>query len=473
MRNMTTSALKENKMGTMPIGKLLLRMAFPMALSMLVQALYNVVDSAFVAKLSDVDQNALNAVSLVFPVQNIMIGLAMGIGVGVNALLSRGLGQGDADTVRKSALNGVFLTAIAMLLTVAFGIFFAEPFMRSQTANETVIAYGVSYIRIITIVSFGIFGETIFEKLLQSTGRTFYTFITQGTGAVINIILDPILIFGLWGMPRMEVAGAAVATVIGQIVACILALLFNRFKNPEVSLRLRGFRPNFRMIGRILAIGIPSTIMVAITSVTYYFFVRVLMRFEALRVGLGEVGTAVYGAYSKLQSFIFMPVFGINNASLAIAAYNYGARKPARIKKTVKCAAIGATALMLIGLLLFQCFPAVLLGFFNADAQMLSVGAPALRALSLAFLFAGVCISFGGIFQALGNSVFSMLVSISRQIIVLLPAAYLLSLSGSINAVWYAYPISEIISVLASAWFLSILYRKRIQPLYSPAEAEN
>ena len=320
------SSLKENKMGTMPIGRLLLTMALPMALSMLVQALYNVVDSAFVAKISDVNQDALNAVSLAFPVQNIMIGIATGTAVGVNALLSRALGERDADMVNRSALNGVFLAGLGMLLSALFGIFCAELFMRSQTSHEAVIAYGTGYIRIITIASFGIFGEIIFERLLQSTGRTIYTLFTQGTGAVLNIIFDPILIFGLFGLPRMEVAGAAVATVLGQIVAFILAMILNHRKNPDVRLHLRGFRPDWKLIGRILAIGVPSMIMVAIGSVMYYGMNLVLMRFEHVRVGLGEVGTAVFGAYYKLQSFIFMPVFGINNAALAIAAYNYGAR---------------------------------------------------------------------------------------------------------------------------------------------------
>ena len=314
------SSLKENKMGTMPIGRLLLTMALPMALSMLVQALYNVVDSAFVAKISDVNQDALNAVSLAFPVQNIMIGIATGTAVGVNALLSRALGERDADMVNRSALNGVFLAGLGMLLSALFGIFCAELFMRSQTSNEAVIAYGTAYIRIITIASFGIFGEIIFERLLQSTGRTIYTLFTQGTGAILNIIFDPILIFGLFGLPRMEVAGAAVATVLGQIVAFILAMILNHRKNPDVRLHLRGFRPDWKLIGRILAIGVPSMIMVAIGSVMYYGMNLVLMRFEHVRVGLGEVGTAVFGAYYKLQSFIFMPVFGINNAALAIAA---------------------------------------------------------------------------------------------------------------------------------------------------------
>ncbi len=460
-------SLKENKMGVRPVGRLLFSMALPMALSMLVQALYNVVDSAFVAKISDVNQDALNAVSLAFPVQNIMIGVATGIAVGVNALLSRALGEKNQDEVNRSALNGLFLALCGTVLAALFGIFGAEAFMRSQTHNPAVIAYGTSYIRIITIVSFGIFGEIIFERLLQSTGRTAYTLITQGTGAVINIILDPILIFGLCGMPRLEVAGAAVATVAGQIVAFVLALILNSRKNPDVHLKLRGFRPEGRMIRRILAIGVPSMIMVAIGSAMYYGFNRILMRFEAVQVGLGELGTAVFGAYFKLQSFIFMPVFGINNAVLAIAAYNYGARKPKRIMQVMRCGAFGAATLMLLGIAAFQLFPQQLLALFNANEQMLTVGVPALKRLSLPFVFAGPCIIFGGVFQALGKSVYSMITSIARQVVVLLPAAYLLSLTGEIDAVWFAFPIAEIASLAVSVVMMVTLYRKKIKPLYA------
>lgn len=463
-------SLKENKMGVRPVGRLLFTMALPMALSMLVQALYNVVDSAFVAKISDVNQDALNAVSLAFPVQNIMIGVATGIAVGVNALLSRSLGEKNQDEVNRAALNGLFLAACGMCLAALFGIFGAEAFMRSQTHNQAVIDYGTTYIRIITIASFGIFGEIIFERLLQSTGRTVYTLVTQGTGAIINIILDPILIFGLCGMPRMEVAGAAVATVIGQIVAFVLALILNHRKNTDVHLKLRGFRPEGRMIRRILGIGVPSMIMVAIGSLMYYGFNRILMRFEAVEVGLGEVGTAVFGAYFKLQSFIFMPVFGINNAVLAISAYNYGARKPKRIMQVTRCGAFGAMCLMLLGVLAFQLFPEKLLALFNANEKMLSVGIPALRRLSLPFVFAGPCIIFGGVFQALGKSVYSMITSLARQIIVLLPAAYLLSLTEDISSVWFAFPIAEIASLAVSIVMMLTLYRKKIKPLYEIAE---
>ena len=453
-------------MGVRPVGRLLLTMALPLALSMLVQALYNVVDSVFVSRISAVDNYALTAVSLAFPVQNIMIGAATGIAVGVNALLSRGLGEKNMDQVNRCALNGVFLTAIGTLLFVLFGIFGADVYMRSLTPDAQTIAYGVTYIRIICIVSFGIFGEILFERLLQSTGRTSYTLITQGIGAVVNIILDPILIFGYFGLPRMEVAGAAVATVIGQVVAFVLAVVLNHKKNVEVRLHFRGFRPDWKMIGRILGIGIPSMIMVAIGSVMNYTFNLVLGTFNKVSVGLGEVGKTVFGAYFKLQSFVFMPVFGINNAVLAISAYNYGARKPKRIMQVLGWGVLGAMTLMLIGIVLFQLFPETLLGFFNPSPEMLEVGVPALRIMCLPFVFAAPCIIFSGVFQALGKSLYSMFVSMARQLLVLLPAAYLLSLAGNIDLVWLSFPIAELVSILVSAILMIHLYRRRIKPLY-------
>lgn len=458
--------LKENKMGVRPVGRLLFTMALPMALSMLVQALYNVVDSVFVSRISSVDNYALTAVSLAFPVQNIMIGVASGIAVGVNALLSRALGEKNMDQVNRSALNGVFLAAIGTLLFVLFGIFGADVYMRSLTPDAQTIAYGVTYIRIICIVSFGIFGEILLERLLQSTGRTGYTLITQGTGAVVNIILDPILIFGYFGLPRMEVAGAAVATVIGQIVAFVLAVILNHKKNVEVRLHFRGFRPDWKMIGRILGIGVPSMIMVAIGSVMNYTFNLVLGTFNKVSTGLGEVGKTVFGAYFKLQSFVFMPVFGINNTVLAISAYNYGARKPKRIMQVLGWGVLGAMTLMLIGIALFQLFPETLLGFFNPSPEMLEVGVPAMRILCLPFVFAAPCIIFSGVFQALGKSLYSMLVSMARQLLVLLPAAYLLSLAGDINLVWLSFPIAEVVSMAVSAILMIQLYRRRIKPLY-------
>ncbi|MBE6928293.1 MAG: MATE family efflux transporter [Ruminococcaceae bacterium] len=454
--------MKENKMGIMPVGRLLFTMALPLALSMLVQALYNIVDSVFVSQISDVNNDALTAVGLAFPVQNIMIGIASGIAVGVNALMSRSLGAKDFKQVHAVAQNGLFLTMLGMILTALFGIFCAEPFMRSQSTNEAVIAYGIDYIRIITIASFGIFGEVLLERLLQATGRTTYTLFTQGTGAVLNMILDPIFIFGWGPIPRMEVKGAAIATVIGQVVAFSMAIWFNVRKNPEVSLSFGSFRPNAKACGRILGIGIPSVIMVAIGSLMYYCFNLVL----AGMGDKGEVGTTVFGAYYKLQSFIFMPIFGMSNAVLAITAFNYGAKKPDRILRTIKLGAMAASGIMLLGVIAFELLPKQLLGFFNPDAAMLEVGVPALRLLCLPFIFAGACIIFGNVFQALGKSIYSMITSIARQLVVLIPAAYLLSLSGNIDLVWLSYPIAEVASLIISITMMVVLYRKKIKPLY-------
>lgn len=463
------STLKENKMGVMPVGKLLFTMALPLALSMLVQALYNVVDSVFVSMISDTDNNALAAVNFAFPVQNIMIGIASGIAVGVNALMSRSLGEKDLKRVNDVALNGIFLAVIGMVLVALFGVFGAEPFMRTQTHDQEVIDYGVTYIRIVTIVSFGIFGEVLLERLLQATGRTSYTLYTQGTGAILNIILDPIFIFGLGPIPRMEVAGAAIATVIGQIVAFLLAIYFNLRKNKEVDFNFRGFRPDKKTVGSILAIGIPSVIMVAIGSLMYSLMNVILKQFDGIEAGLGLTGSTVFGAYYKLQSFIFMPVFGMANAVLAITAFNYGARKPDRIVKTVKYGAIAASCMMLVGIAVFELIPETLLGFFNPDEAMLEVGVPALRLLCLPFVVAGVCIIFGNVFQALGKSVYSMIISFTRQLVVLIPAAYLLAMSEKMELVWLSFPIAEGFSCILSVVMFASIYRKKIMPLRNPS----
>lgn len=468
------STLKENKMGVMPVGKLLFQMALPLALSMLVQALYNIVDSVFVSQISSDDNYALNAVSLAFPVQNIMIGIATGIGVGVNALMSRSLGERNYDDVKKICKNGIFLVFCGMILVALFGIFFAVPFMRMQSDIEDVVQYGADYIRIITIASFAIFGEVLLERFLQSTGRTTYTLYTQGTGAVLNIILDPIFIFetgepifgGAFTMPfglGLDVSGAAIATVIGQLVAFLLAIYFNMRKNPEVSLNMRRFRPDGSAVGRILGIGVPSIIMVAIGSLMYTCMNLVLKRFG----DLSSTAQTVFGAYFKLQSFIFMPIFGISNAALAIIAFNYGAKRPDRMMKTVRFACYACCSIMLVGTLAFRLFPELLLSFFNPDEKMLALGVPALRTICLCFIIAGACIVLGNVFQALGKSVYSMITSIARQIAVLIPTAYLLSLTGSVDAVWYAFPIAELASLIATVIMFVSLYRKKIRPLYN------
>lgn len=446
---------EENKMGVMPINKLLLSMSLPIMISMLVQALYNVVDSIFVAR---INENALTAVSLAFPIQSLMIALGAGTAVGVNAVLSKALGEREYEKVNKTAENAIFLVWVCYLVFLVVGIFATVPFYASQTDNAQILAYGKEYLTIVCICSFGLFNQMIFERLLQSTGRTFYTMITQGTGAIINIILDPILIFGLLGMPRMGVAGAAVATVVGQCTAGVLAIVFNLKANHDVHIQMKGFRPDKKIIKQIYAVGIPSIIMQAIGSVMVYGMNRILIAFTA-------TATAVFGVYFKLQSFIFMPVFGLNNGMVPIVAYNYGAGHKHRLIQTVKLSILYAVGIMVVGLIILEVFTAELLGLFNASETMLAIGVPALRIISLSFVFAGFCIVAGSVFQALGNGVYSMIVSIARQLVVLLPVAYLLSKLGNVNYVWWAIPVAEIVSLLFSAFFLMKINRDVISKI--------
>ena len=446
----------ENKMGVMPEGKLLLNMAIPMIIAMLVQALYNVVDSVFVAKLSE---DALNAVSLAFPVQNLMISVAVGTGVGINAQLSKSLGEKKQKKANATAMNGLLLAAISCAAFVLLGLLGSRLFFRVQTDIATIVDYGTSYLTICCGLSVGIFVQVISDRILQATGRTFYTMITQAVGAIINIILDPILIFGLLGMPRMEVAGAALATVIGQMVAALLSLYFNLWHNHDVQFYLKGFRPSRSIIGGIYSVGVPSIAMASIGSVMVFGMNKILIAFT-------PTATAVFGIYFKLQSFIFMPVFGLNNGMVPIVAYNYGARKPARILKTVKLSVCCAVGMMLLGLLVFQLFPEALLRMFQADAEsggnLVAIGVPALRLISLSFLFAGYGIVCSSVFQALGHGVLSLAVSLLRQLIVLLPTAFLLSRLGRLELVWLAFPFAEIFSVVLSTLFLRRVYKREI-----------
>ena len=447
--------MEENKMGTMPINKLLLSMSVPMMLSMLVQALYNVVDSIFVARISE---NALTAVSLAFPLQSLMIALGGGTGVGVNALLSRSLGEKDYEKVNKAAENGVFLAGCSAVVFFLIGLFAVKPFYLSQTTDTEIVAYGVEYLSIVCCFSFGIYAQFIFERLLQSTGKTFYAMITQMTGAVINLILDPLLIFGLLGFPKMGVAGAAIATVCGQIAAGTLALVINKKKNHEVQFSIRRMRPSLECIGQIYKVGIPSIIMQSIGSVMVYGLNQILIVFST-------TATAVFGVYFKLQSFIFMPVFGLNNGMVPIVAYNYGARKRKRMIKTVKLSMLYAIGIMSVGCLVFQLIPDLLFLLFDASDHMLEMGIPALRIISLHFPIAGFCIIGGTLFQALGNGVYSLITSICRQLVVLLPAAYLLSLLGNVNYVWWAFPIAELMSLAVTTVFIVLINKKIISKI--------
>ena len=455
---------RENKMGVMPINQLLLNMALPMIASMLVQALYNVVDSVFVAKLSE---DALNAVSLAFPVQNLMIAVSVGTGVGINALLSRSLGQKDQKRADQTAMNGLFLALASCLVFTILGLTCSRLFYSAQTDIATIVDYGAQYLTICCGASVGLFMSVTCERLLQATGRTFYTMITQGTGAVINIILDPILIFGMFGFPRLEVAGAALATVIGQICGGLLALFFNLTRNPDIHLSIRNLRPRKSIIFGIYSVGIPSIAMQSIGSVMVFGMNQILIAFTA-------TATAVFGVYFKLQSFIFMPVFGLTNGMVPIVAYNYGARRPERIIKTIKLGVIYAVSIMAVGLLLFQVIPDVFLSMFLAEGEttgdLLTIGVPALRTISLSFLFAGFAIVCSSVFQAMGHGVLSLAVSVVRQLLVLLPVAFLLSRLRGLDAVWWAIPIAELFSLTLSALFLRKVYHKEILPMKEPAE---
>ena len=438
-------------MGVLPINRLLISMSVPIMLSMLVQAMYNVVDSIFVSRVSE---NALNAVSLAFPVQNLMIAVATGTGVGINALLSKSLGEKNYERANLTASNGVFLGVCSYAVFAVLGALFSRTFFLVQTDVAEIVEGGTAYIQICTICSFGIFIAIMTERLLQATGKTIYTMITQMLGAVINIIFDPIFIFGF----HMGVAGAAWATVLGQIAGACLGIYFNATKNTEISLSFKGFRPNGFIIRRIYSVGVPSIIMASIGSVMTFGMNKIL-------IGFTTTATAVFGVYFKLQSFVFMPVFGLNNGMVPIVAYNFGARKPDRMIKTVKLAVIYATCIMLAGMAIFQLLPQVLLSFFDASDYMLEIGVPALQTISLSFLFAGFIIVSSSFFQAIGHGVLSLTLSLVRQLIVLLPTAWLLSLSGRLGLVWLAFPIAEIFTVILAVILLTYAYRKELRPL--------
>lgn len=437
-------------MGTMPERKVLFEMAIPMMISMLVQALYNVVDAVYVAQLSE---DALNAVSLAFPMQNAMIAVASGTCLGMNALLSRYLGAGRRDLVDKVAGTGIFLCLVSTMVSALIGLTCSRAFFLSFTDVEAIVDYGTDYLTICMTLSVGIFFQFCFERMLQATGRTRITMITQLVGALINIVLDPILIFGLLGFPRMEVAGAAVATVAGQIAAALLSMVLNMTKNKEVGIRWKNVRPHGEIVGEIYRIGFPSILMMSIGSFLNYMLNQIL-------IGFNTTATAVYGAYSKLQSFIFMPVFGLNNAMVPLISYNFGARKKHRIRKIVRLTIFTAIAIMLVGFLLFELCPGVLLRFFGAKEDMLQIGIPALRIIATHFLLAGFCLIAGSVCQAIGNPLHSLTISICRQMAALLPSAWLLSLTGKLELVWLAFPIAEFVSLIFSSYFLKKTMKK-------------
>ena len=455
MKNMNSE-----KMGTMPIKRLVLTLSLPMMLSMFVQSLYSAVDSMFVAQ---INEEALAALSLAFPVQMLMIAIQIGSAVGMNAELSKRLGEGRRDLASAAANHGVFLSIMHYFVFLIFGLFLIRPYFEMQTDNQAIIQYGIEYTTIITTLSIGKFMQITYERILQSTGRSFYTMITQGTGAILNIILDPILIFGLLGLPALGVYGAAIATVIAQIVSATMAIVINAKVNTDLDMQYVGFKPDLAVIKRIYSVGIPSMVMTSITSLVTLIFNNILLQFTT-------TATAVYGVYTRLQGFAFMPVFGLNNGMIPIVSFNYGAKNKERLRETIKVSLLFGLGIMAIGTVIFQLFPEQLLYLFNASGDMLTIGTAALRTISLSFVFAGISIMLGSVFQALGNAMYSLWIQVFRQLIILVPIAYLLSLTGDVNAVWWSKLISEVLTAGFALLALRSIYKKKIDPMQSKLE---
>ena len=452
---MSATTLKENKMGVMPEGKLLANMAIPIIISMLIQALYNVVDSIYVSQISE---SAVTALSLAFPVQNLQIGFAVGVGVGVNALLSKSLGERNQEAVNLTAGNGMVMILIISVAFMLFGIFGTRPFYEMQSDVVETVEGGIVYTRICCLLTLGVFMQILGERLLQSTGRTVLSMIGQATGAIVNIVLDPLFIHGGLGIPAMGITGAAVATVVGQWAGAILTWIFNMKLNSEVKIAWRYLKLDKKIVRGILTVGIPAMVMNSIGSVMTFGMNQILQ-------GFNETATSVFGIYFKLQSFFFMPLFGLNNATISIIAFNYGARKPQRMIKTLKLAAVSALALMVTGLLVFQITPDLLLNMFNPSPEFMAMGRVALRTISWCFPVAAVSIVLGASFQALGNGIYSTITSICRQLVVLLPVAYLMSLTGDVDKVWLAYPVAEVVCAVVTGYFFLRIYRQKIKPL--------
>lgn len=452
---MSETQIQQNKMGVLPIPRLLVSMSLPIIVSMLVQALYNIIDSIFVARISE---DALTAVSLAFPVQSLMISVATGTGVGINALLSKNLGEQKHAEANKAAKNGIFLGILSFIIFAILGAVGSHAFFVTQTSNKMIVEYGTQYLSIVTVMSFALFLQITLERLLQATGKTIFSMITQGIGAIINIILDPILIFGLFGLPKLGVAGAAIATIIGQMIAVILSLYFNCKYNKEINVNMKGFRPCTETIGNIYKIGVPSIIMQSIGSVTVFGMNKILLMFSS-------TAAAVFGVYFKLQSFVFMPVFGLTNGMIPIVAYNFGAKNQKRILQTIKLSSYIAVSIMLIGLIVFQMVPETLLKLFDASEHMLEIGTVALRTISLSFVFAGFSIVASSSFQALGNGVYSLIISVARQLVVILPVAFAFARLFGLNMVWWSYPIAEIVSVVLCIFFLKRIAETKLHAL--------
>ncbi len=452
---MQKEVARENKMGTMPVGKLLFNISLPIMVSMLIQALYNIVDSMYVARISE---DALTAVSLAFPVQNLIIAVATGTGTGINALLSKSLGAKNYEAANKAANNGLCLLLLSCIPFMLFGIFGAEWFMRTQTSNEVIVQHGIDYLRVVMIISVGGFGAIATERLLQATGKSVYSMITQAVGAIVNIILDPIMIFGWGGIPAMGVTGAALATVISQCLSFVIGMVFNITMNKEIRFHLREFKLHLSIVKDIYAVGVPTMVMQSIGSVMTFGLNQILIAFTS-------TATAVLGVYFKVQSFIFMPIFGLNNGLVPIVSYNYGARKKQRMMRAYKIAVLTATIIMAVGTVLFECIPGVFMAMFNASEEMMHIGTAALRIIGIHFIVAAFCIVTGSMFQALGNGIPSLITSLTRQLIVLLPAAWLLAQTGDVNMVWWAFPIAEVFSAALNVVFFAREYKRKVKPL--------
>ncbi len=448
---------KENRMGVMPVGKLLFSMSTPMVISFLVQSLYNIVDSIFVARYSP---DALAAVSLAYPIQILMIAVSVGTGVGVNALLSRLLGEGKKERAKSTADNAVLLAIISSIAFAIFGAIGTKAFFDAQTNSETIRTLGYSYLSIVTIFSFGLILEVTYERILQSTGKTIYNMITQGIGAIINIILDPILIFGLLGAPKMGVAGAAIATVAGQIIAMILSFIFNMKYNEDVDISFGKhiFKPDFIIIKDIYKVGIPSIAMQSMSTLMMLGLNKILVRYSDMAVN-------VLGIYYKLQSFVFMPIFGLNNGMTPIVAYNYGARNKDRIMKALKYSFLSSVVIMVIGTAIFWLFPKELMILFSPNEEMMKLGIPALRICSLCFILAAFDVIAIASFQSLGNGMYALYASFLRQLVLILPLAYVLSKMFGLEAVWYSIPLAELGCAFFDIYLMKKIYDKKIANL--------
>lgn len=443
---------KENKMGTMPVGRLLFSMSVPIIISMVVQALYNIVDSIYVAQFDPVA--GTGALTVAFPIQSLMIAVSVGLAVGMNALISRSLGEKDFNKANVMAGQGFFLMMMGYLLFLVIGLFLVGPYVSTQAAEGSLLyTYSRDYLSVVCVFGFGVFVQVVTERMLQATGRAFYSMIIQLSGAVVNIILDPVFIFGWFGVPEMGIKGAAIATVIGQCSAAVIGLVINIFKNKEIRLEIKNFIPRKKPIFEMLAIGIPSVLMQAIGSVMTFTMNMILISFS-------NVALNVFGVYFKLQSFVFMPVFGLNSGLVPIVSYNFGARRRDRVFSSMRLAIFAAVGYMLLGFLAFQLLPETLLGIFNASSEMLEIGSVALRIISISFIFAGFSMVCSSTCQALGKSIYSLIISVARQLGVLLPAAYLLSLSRNISLVWLAFPIAEAVCLALCVFFLFRVMRR-------------